>query len=173
MSLLFYIFSGLMLGFGVMVIVCRNPLSSALCLVISFLGLAALFVTLNAYFISIIQILVYTGAVMVLFLFIIMLLDIREEKSKDWNFLAVGGGAVILFGFIVQLISVLGGYEEGKQKMGSFPENASHEDVKMIGIEIFTNYNFHLQVLGVLLLVATIGVVVLSRRQGKEGTENN
>ena len=110
---------------------------------------------------------------MVLFLFIIMLLDIREEKSKDWNFLAVGGGAVILFGFIVQLISVLGGYEEGKQKMGSFPENASHEDVKMIGIEIFTNYNFHLQVLGVLLLVATIGVVVLSRRQGKEGAENN
>jgi NADH-quinone oxidoreductase subunit J len=173
MSLLFYIFSGMMLGFGVMVIVCRNPLSSALCLVISFLGLAALFVTLNAYFISIIQILVYTGAVMVLFLFIIMLLDIREEKSKDWNFLAVGGGAVILFGFIVQLISVLGGYEEGKQKMGPFPENASHEDVKMIGIEIFTNYNFHLQVLGVLLLVATIGVVVLSRRQGKEGAENN
>ena len=87
--------------------------------------------------------------------------------------MAVGGGAVILFGFIVQLISVLGGYEKGKQKMGPFPENVSNEDVKMIGIEIFTNYNFHLQVLGVLLLVATIGVVVLSRRQGKEGAENN
>ena len=98
MSLLFYIFSGLMLGFGLMVIVCRNPLSSALCLVISFLGLAALFVTLNAYFISVIQILVYTGAVMVLFLFIIMLLDIREEKSKDWNLLALGGGVIVLFG---------------------------------------------------------------------------
>ncbi|MEE2808630.1 MAG: NADH-quinone oxidoreductase subunit J [Verrucomicrobiota bacterium] len=173
MSLLFYIFSGLMLGFGVMVIVCRNPLSSALCLVISFLGLAALFVTLNAYFISIIQILVYTGAVMVLFLFIIMLLDIREEKNKDWNYWAVGGGTIILFGFVVQLISVLGGYEEGKQKMVPFPENVSHEDVKIIGAEIFTYYNFHLQILGVLLLVATIGVVVLSRRQGKEGKENN
>ena len=57
--------------------------------------------------------------------------------------------------------------------MVPFPENLSHEDVKMIGAEIFTNYNFHLQVLGVLLLVATIGVVVLSRRQGKEGSENN
>jgi NADH-quinone oxidoreductase subunit J len=110
---------------------------------------------------------------MVLFLFIIMLLDIREEKSKDWNFLAVGGGVVVLFGFVVQLISVLGGYEDGKQKMVPFPEDLSHEDVKMIGTEIFTNYNFHLQVLGVLLLVATIGVVVLSRRQGKEGSENN
>ena len=52
-------------------------------------------------------------------------------------------------------------------------QDLSHEDVKMIGTEIFTNYNFHLQVLGVLLLVATIGVVVLSRRQGKEGSENN
>ena len=57
--------------------------------------------------------------------------------------------------------------------MGPFPENVSNEDVKMIGIEILTNYNFHLQVLGVLLLVATIGVVVLSRRQGKEGAKNN
>ena len=57
--------------------------------------------------------------------------------------------------------------------MVSFPENLSHEDVKMIGAEIFTNYNFHLQVLGVLLLVATIGVVVLSRRQGKESSEND
>ena len=73
----------------------------------------------------------------------------------------------------MQLISVLGGYEDGKQKMVPFPEDLSHEDVKMIGAEIFTNYNFHLQVLGVLLLVATIGVVVLSRRQGKEGSENN
>ena len=65
-----------------MVIICRNPVSSALSLVISFLGLAALFITLNAYFIGVIQILVYTGAVMVLFLFIIMLLDIKEENER-------------------------------------------------------------------------------------------
>ena len=70
MHLLFYVFSALMLGFGLMVIVCRNPVSSALSLVISFLGLAALFITLNAYFIGVIQVLVYTGAVMVLFLFL-------------------------------------------------------------------------------------------------------
>ena len=86
-----------MLGFGLMVIICRNPVSSALSLVISFLGLAALFITLNAYFIGVIQILVYTGAVMVLFLFIIMLLDIKEEKRKDWNLPAIAGTVIVVF----------------------------------------------------------------------------
>lgn len=157
-----------MLGFGVLVVLSRNPVSSALCLVVSFLGLAALFITLNAYFIGVIQILVYTGAVMVLFLFIIMLLDIREEKNREFNSFALGGGIVILLGFVAQLLSVLGGFEQGKKKLAPLVDPSSHEDVKLLGREIFTDYNFHLQVLGVLLLVATIGVVVLSRRQGEE-----
>ena len=72
--ILFYFFATIMLGFGVAVVLNRNPVASALCLVVSFLGLASLFVSLDAYFIGIIQILVYAGAVMVLFLFIIMLL---------------------------------------------------------------------------------------------------
>lgn len=80
---LFYIFSAITLLFGVMVVVCRNPVASALSLVVSFAGLAALFVSLDAYFIGVIQILVYAGAVMVLFLFIIMLLDIKAEEHRQ------------------------------------------------------------------------------------------
>jgi NADH-quinone oxidoreductase subunit J len=84
-SFLFYLFAAITLGFGMNVILARNPVTSALSLAVSFVGLAALFISLDAYFIGIIQILVYTGAVMVLFLFIIMLLDIQKEEAKRAN----------------------------------------------------------------------------------------
>ena len=88
---LFWIFALLTLIFGGAVVINRNPVASALSLVVSFLGLAALFMSLNAYFIGIIQVLVYAGAVMVLFLFIIMLLDLRAEEGRQINWLASAG----------------------------------------------------------------------------------
>src|SRR6476620_599218 len=96
---LFWFFAFLMLVFGGAVILNRNPVASALCLVVSFLGLSALFMSLDAFFVCIIQVLVYAGAVMVLFLFIIMLLDIGAEERRRINWLAGAGGigvAVIL-----------------------------------------------------------------------------
>ena len=172
MSLLFYIFSAVTLVFGALVVVNRNPVSSALSMVVSFLGLAALFITLNAYFIGVVQILVYTGAVMVLFLFIIMLLDIRAEARRDLNYVALGGGVVILLAFVAQLTTVLTKFDAGKAELVPLPaDSAAHDDVKRVGEAIFTNYNFHLQLLGVLLLIATIGVVVLSRRQADDPAE--
>ncbi|PYK04971.1 MAG: NADH-quinone oxidoreductase subunit J, partial [Verrucomicrobia bacterium] len=89
---LFWVFALLMLIFGVAVVINRNPVASALSLVVSFLGLAALFMSLDAYFIGIIQVLVYAGAVMVLFLFIIMLLDLRAEERRRVNWLTLSGG---------------------------------------------------------------------------------
>ena len=163
----FYIFSAIMLGFAAGVVVNRNPVSSALSLVVSFVGLAALFITLNAYFIGIIQILVYAGAVMVLFLFIIMLMDIKAEKRRELNLVAFGGGIAVTIGFVIQLATVLSGFEPGRVSMPEIADEAAKSDVKLVGTEIFTNYNFHLQVIGVLLLVSTIGVVVLSRRATK------
>src|ERR1041385_8853885 len=95
--LLFWFFALMMLIFGAAVIIARNPVASALSLVVSFLGLAALFISLDAYFIGIIQVLVYAGAVMVLFLFIIMLLDLRAEERRKINWPAsIGGIAVAL-----------------------------------------------------------------------------
>ncbi len=96
---LFWIFAVLTVIFGAAVVLNRNPVASALSLVVSFLGLSALFMSLDAFFVGIIQVLVYAGAVMVLFLFIIMLLDIRAEKRRRINWLAAAGGigvAVIL-----------------------------------------------------------------------------
>src|SRR5207248_7578276 len=82
LSFLFWTFALVMIGFGAAVVINRNPIASALSLVVSFLGLSVLFVLLNAFFIGVIQVLVYAGAVMVLFLFIIMLLDLRAEKIR-------------------------------------------------------------------------------------------
>ena len=99
--LLFWIFALLTLIFGAAVVINRNPVASALSLVVSFLGLAALFMSLNAYFIGIIQVLVYAGAVMVLFLFIVMLLDLRAEEGRRINWLTSAAGlavALILLG---------------------------------------------------------------------------
>src|SRR3954467_6545636 len=100
---LFWIFALLMLVFGAAVVINRNPVASALSLVVSFLGLSALFVSLNAYFIGVIQVLVYAGAVMVLFLFIIMLLDLRAEEVRRLNWGAVAGGAAVALFFFLQV----------------------------------------------------------------------
>src|SRR5436309_4717401 len=112
---LFWMFALLMLVFAAAVVVNRNPVASALSLVVSFLGLAALFVMLEAYFIGIIQVLVYAGAVMVLFLFIIMLLDLRAEKLRKINWIATAGGALVALVLLVQICSVIGHFKMAQQ----------------------------------------------------------
>jgi NADH-quinone oxidoreductase subunit J len=186
--LLFYLFAALTLGFGLLVVTARNPVTSALSLAMSFVGLAALFIGLDAYFIGMIQILVYTGAVMVLFLFIIMLLDIKAEEGKSPNYLAIGGGVFLAAILALQIIAVSHSFpDSGKSteqaalkleqaaatlevSKASLPtitnelKEGTLPDAKLMGYTLFTKYAFHLQVIGLLLLVGTVGVVVLSKR---------
>lgn len=183
-AVLFYLFSALTLVFGLMVVVLRNPVASALSLVMSFAGLAALFISLDAYFIGIIQILVYAGAVMVLFLFIIMLLDIKAEALKKVNVFSVVGGALLAVVFIVQLGMILGGLDAGKKTVADVPihfeaaaeaqklptikddlAKKSLPDTKLVGLALFHRYPFQIQLMGALLLVGTVGVVILSKRE--------
>src|SRR5436190_13971300 len=119
--ILFWIFALLMLVFGVSVVVNRNPVASALSLVVSFLGLAALFVSLDAFFIGIIQVLVYAGAVMVLFLFIIMLLDLKAEQRRKLNLAALAGGGLVALIFVAQLWAVLKRFTLGQQPFPALP----------------------------------------------------
>ncbi|QQL44269.1 NADH-quinone oxidoreductase subunit J family protein [Sulfuriroseicoccus oceanibius] len=190
-SLLFYVFTAIMLGSAIGVIVNRNPISSALCLVLSFVGVAGLFILLSAFFIGIIQILVYAGAVMVLFLFIIMLLDVNVEEKRKVNLGAVGGGIFIALIFLGQLLSVVGDIPGASEPLADIDHQqalvarteargtdaidgdriaeelaeGSLPDVQLIGEAIFTKYNFHLQMVGVLLLTSTVGVVLLSKKK--------
>ncbi|GAT33481.1 NADH-quinone oxidoreductase subunit J [Terrimicrobium sacchariphilum] len=159
---LFWIFAALMLGFGAAVIFLKSPVSSALSLVVSFLGLAALFLLLDAFFIGIIQVLVYAGAVMVLFLFIIMLLDLKTERARKFNIPAMIGGLMVVVGFIALLVKLLAGFDIAKPALAR-PVN----DVAAVGMLLFSDYNLPFQIIGVLLLVATVGVVLLSRKELK------
>lgn len=163
-AFLFWLFAFVMLVFGAAVIINRNPIASALSLVICFMGLSALFMSLDAFFIGIIQVLVYAGAVMVLFLFIIMLLDLRMEQRRKMNVVAFAGGIAVALAFFIQVYSVIGQLSAAKE---GFPPLASAkpDDVHNIGFLLFTNYNLPFQIIGVLVLVATIGVVVLSKRE--------
>ena len=152
-----------MLVFGGAVILNRNPIASALCLVLSFMGLSALFMSLDAFFIGIIQVLVYAGAVMVLFLFIIMLLDLRAEQLRKINYVAVAGGSAVALAFFVQIFLVVRQLNAAAQPFP--PLTTKTDDVHNIGALLFTNFNLPFQIIGVLVLVATIGVVVLSKRE--------
>jgi len=164
--ILFWIFALMMLVFGVSVVVNRNPVASALSLVVSFLGLAALFVSLDAFFIGIIQVLVYAGAVMVLFLFIIMLLDLKAEQRRKLNLAALAGGGLVTVIFVAQLWAVLKHFKPGQQAFPALPPGKI-DDVREVGMTLFTTHNLPFQVVGVLILVATIGVVILSKRELK------
>ena len=113
--LLFYLFALITLGFGFLVVTGRNPVTCALALAASFVGLAALFLSLDAYFIGVIQILVYAGAVMVLFLFIIMLLDIKSEEGKQMNLPAILSGVLLAVFLTLQIIMVVGGTDLAKK----------------------------------------------------------
>jgi NADH-quinone oxidoreductase subunit J len=161
---LFWIFALMMLVFGAAVIINRNPVASALSLVVSFLALAALFMSLDAFFIGIIQVLVYAGAIMVLFLFIIMLLDLRAEELRKINWIASAGGLAVALALTVQIFLVVGSFQIAKQPFPPLVRSTS-DDVHQIGLLLFGNYNLPFQIIGIIILVATIGVVMLSRRE--------
>ncbi len=182
-QVLFWIFAAITLAGGAAVVFFRNPVSSAMSVVACFVGLAGLFVGLGAFFVGIMQILVYAGAVMVLFLFIIMLLDIGDEQRRPKALLPVAAGLGLAVLLAVQLAGLLSrmperhaaapdaaglagaarGFPEGSRIAAELSAGRV-PDVHLIGHTLFTGYNMPLQVVGVLLLVATIGVVVLSRR---------
>jgi NADH-quinone oxidoreductase subunit J len=186
--LLFYLLALITLGFGFMVVTGRNPVSCALSLAACFVGLAALFLSLDAYFIGVIQILVYAGAVMVLFLFIIMLLDIKAEEGKKLSLAPIISGVLVAVLLVLQIITVVSSAGIAKKSSADTPlalteaagklgratalptitkdlKEGTLPDAKLIGFTLFDQYGFHLQVVGLLLLVGTIGVVVLSKRE--------
>ncbi len=163
---LFWIFAIVMLAFAAGVVLFRSPVNSAMCLVMSFIFLAGLFGTLDAFFIMVIQVLVYAGAVMVLFLFIIMLFNLRSEKPRPFNVAAWAGSGLVLVGFAALMNKLLFSNQIFVSAT-ALELNSKYADVAGVGRTLFHDYNLPFQVIGVLLLVATIGVVLLSKRELK------
>ena len=168
-QLLFYIFAAIAVVAAVMTVTRRSPVASALWLVGTFFALASIYTLLGAYFIGVIQILVYAGAIMVLFLFVIMLLNLGNDFEPDfrgtvWKVVAAGSALVLA----ALLVRMLDGPAPPTASTGGPAEMAAlvaeHGAVGAIGIPMFLEYSVPLQVTGILLLVAVVGAVVLAKR---------
>ena len=159
----FWFFATLTIAFGVTSILLRNPVSCAMSLAVCLISLAAIFISLDATLIGIMQILVYAGAVMVLFLFIIMLLDLRTEKSRRLNFGTTMGGVLVIAAFLSMLTRIVLSNPGFAQPLPALATPVP-DNVKMIGMTLFHSYALPFEAIGVLLLSATVGVIVLSRR---------
>lgn len=169
-ALFFWAFAIGLIGSALAVILNRNPVASALCLVSTFLFLAMLFVTLEAFFLAAVQIIVYAGAVMVLFLFIIMLLDIKAERKRPVPYVKLL--IVAIFGgfFATAFSKVMAGlcHSGVGRKTVEWGGLVAEQGPKELGKFLFSNAVLPFEVTGVLLLMATIGVILLSKREAKE-----
>jgi NADH-quinone oxidoreductase subunit J len=167
-SLFFYLFGAVCVASAVMVIAARNPVHSVLFLILAFVNAAGLFVLMGAEFLAMILIIVYVGAVAVLFLFVVMMLDVdfAELRQGFLNYLPVGGlvGVVLLF----ELLLVLGAWAIGPGIDRSFAAPIPALDVKTnteaLGAVLYTRYVYFFQAAGLVLLVAMIGAIVLTLR---------
>jgi NADH-quinone oxidoreductase subunit J len=166
--LFFYAFGAIAIVASLLVIAQKNPIYSVLLLIASFGALSGLYVLLEAPFVAVIQIIVYAGAIMVLFLFVVMLLNApHEETEHDLHVhpLLRGGplrfGAVLALALIVELAWAL---TKGGGEAGAFPGGAV-TSVSAIGRSLFTDYAFAFEVTSILILVAMVGAVVLARRE--------
>ena len=160
---LFYLFAALTLLAAFMVVVSRDPVNAVMFMILSFGGVAALFVLLQAYFLAVLQILVYAGAVIVLFLFVIMLMDIPASKRVKHRLPSVlGSGA----GLLLLGLGALSLFQpENLPEPGTLLDSPPAAQSVNFGYVLFTKYMLPVQVAGFLLLVAMIGVVLVSKRR--------
>jgi len=160
-AIFFYLFAGITVASAVMVIAARNPVHSVLFLILAFVNAAGLFVLLGAEFLAMILIVVYVGAVAVLFLFVVMMLDVdfAELRQGFLNYLPVGAlvGAVLL----AELLLVVGGWALSPTlaKPAAVPNVTNTE---ALGLVLYTRYAYFFEVAGLILLVAMIGAIVLT-----------
>ncbi len=170
---LFYVFSAVLLFAAFRVITARSPVYAALFLVLAFFSAACVWMLLRAEFLSIALILVYVGAVMVLFLFVVMMLDINVDSLREgfWKHAPVAGvvGLVIALEMAAVLIPGFNlpsapAPDAGDLKLGN---------TKLLGIEIYTQYLYPLEIAAVILLVAIIAAIALTLRQRKDSKHTN
>ena len=165
-EVLFYIFAFLTLACGVLVVAnpfSRNPVTSAMFLVLTIISMAGLFVLLHAFFLAAVQVLVYAGAVMVLFLFVIMLLDLKEEERRKVKKLGLVAGLVSVGAIVGIFVKSLLATQPGKNLPAPTAEGATIP----LGKLLFTNYLLPFEIVSLLLLVAMVGVILLSKKDLK------
>ena len=171
-TLIFYVLSGLAIVASALVIGQRNPMYSVLMLIASFGALAGLYIQLDAPFVAVAQIIIYAGAIMVLFLFVVMLLNAPQEDAAGWDRthplrrpgMARFGGFLALL-LVLQLAWALMEANELDAR-GATGDPALISSVRELGRVLFTDYVFAFEATSILILVAMVGAVVLARKEG-------
>jgi len=172
-QLLFYAFAGVTVLGALAVIGQRNPIYSVLALIAAFFGLSGLYVLLEAPFVAIVQIIIYAGAIMVLFLFVVMLLNIPREDAAEWDRAhplyrpwPMRIGALLALALVAQLGWALTRTPGISEAIGA--QSAGISDVGELGRVLFTDYMFAFEVTSILIIAAMIGAVILTRKQTHE-----
>jgi len=173
-TFIFYAFSAVLIFAAVGVITARNPVHSALLLVLAFFTSAGLWIQLQAEFLAIVLVLVYVGAVMVLFLFVVMMLDINLARLRAgfWSYLPLGGVVAVLLA--AEMALVLGGNYSGLAGVAApAPQPPGYSNTKELGRLIYTEYVYAFEIAAVILLVAIVAAIALTLRRRKASKYQN
>ena len=161
-QIIFYIFGAMLLLSATMVVVIKNPIHAALFLVLSFFSSAAVWLLLNAEFLAIALVLVYVGAVMVLFLFVVMMLDINLSTFKDGFARYFPLGIIIALLMVVAMGMIVGSDYFATDTYKQIDTSMTSSNTKLLGYAIYTDYLYQFEIAGVILLVAIIAAISLS-----------
>ena len=167
-TVVFYVLAAIIVGSGLAVIFSRNAVHAALALVLSFFTASGIWLLLGAEFLAVSLILVYVGAVMVLFLFVVMMLDINIARMKEgyWNYLLP---ALVVAGILLaEMILVLGGRHFGSDGVIAFGLNIGESNTRSLGRLLYTQYIYAFEIAAVILLVAIVAAIGLTMRKRKD-----
>jgi NADH-quinone oxidoreductase subunit J len=171
-TLIFYVFAGIAIVASALVIGQRNPMYSIMLLILSFGALSGLYIQLDAPFVAMAQVIVYAGAIMVLFLFVVMLLNAPQEDAAEWDRThplrrpgVARFGALLAGLLIVQLVWALVRVNDASAAVGARGDVAAISSVRSVGRVLFTDYVFAFEATSILILVAMVGAVLLAARE--------
>ncbi|MDO8335666.1 MAG: NADH-quinone oxidoreductase subunit J [Nitrosomonas sp.] len=173
-DVIFYIFSAILVASALGVITVRNPVYSALLLVLAFVTCAGLWLLLEAEFLAIALVLVYVGAVMVLFLFVVMMLDINLDRLREGFWKWFPFGALIALAMVIEISMVLMNKYFGLEEMPTpKPHEADYSNTRELGRLIYTEYAYAFELAAVLLLVAMVAAIALTLRHREDKKSPN
>ena len=165
-TIAFYLFASILIAAGALTILSRNPVHSVLWLILSFFNAAGLMLIPGAEFIAMLLVIVYVGAVAVLFLFVVMMLDIDFAEMRSGFVRYLPFGALLAIVLAAELIFALGAWQAGSVQLGlrAAPIDPAVSNIQAIGELLYTRYIFLFEAAGIVLLVAMIGAIVLTNR---------
>ena len=174
-DILFYLFATVLVASAATVVSARNPVHSVLFLILAFFNAAALFLIAGAEFLAMILVIVYVGAVAVLFLFVVMMLDVNFAELRGGFQRYLGVGALVGGVLFVELLTVIGGWKFAPQagQLRFAPIDTKISNTEALGRILYTDYVFLFQAAGLVLLVAMIGAIVLTLRDRKSSRHQN